>query len=73
VINDNSAGNGDGAWHMSASRNGNGQSPALAKMAAREAGRGSGMSGAWSRFLAAHVRWILAVTLAVVPDAAIPV
>jgi succinoglycan biosynthesis transport protein ExoP len=66
VSHDNSACNGDGSWQLAASRNGNGHSPELARLAAREAGHGPETPGSWSRFLAAHVRWILAVTLAVV-------
>jgi len=71
VTLDNSAHNGDGGLHLAASRNGNGQNPKLARLTAREAGRGPGTPGSWPRFLAAHIRWILAVTLAVVAAAAI--
>jgi polysaccharide biosynthesis transport protein len=70
VTLDNSARNGDGGWHLSAGRDGNGPSPEPARLVAREVGHGPGASGTWSRFLAAHVRWIVAVTLAVVALAA---
>jgi capsular exopolysaccharide synthesis family protein len=66
VILDNSARNGDGGWSRSASRNGNGQGPELARLVARQADRAPGTPGSWSRFLVKHARWILAVTLAVV-------
>jgi polysaccharide biosynthesis transport protein len=66
VTLDNSVRNGDGSWHLSASRNDHGQSAELARLLAREVGHGPGSPGSWSRFLVAHVRWILAVTLAVV-------
>lgn len=70
MIYDNGARNGDGGWHLPASRNGNGHSPELARLVAQEVGHGPGTPGPWSRFLAAHVRWIVAITLAVVAAAA---
>jgi succinoglycan biosynthesis transport protein ExoP len=42
----------------------------LAAMAARQLSDGPGTPGAWSRFLLAHLRWILIVTLLVVGAAA---
>jgi polysaccharide biosynthesis transport protein len=66
VILHNNARGGDGDWYQSSSHNGNGQGPELARLVARQAGRAPGTPGSWSRFLVAHARWILAVTLAVV-------
>jgi capsular polysaccharide biosynthesis protein len=66
---DNSA-YGDGRWPRPASRHGNGQATKLARLVARQTGRAPGAPGSWSPFLAAHARWILAVTLAVVAAAA---
>ena len=66
MIQDNSARNGHGGWHQSASHNGNGHAPELTRLVARQVSRGSGTPGSWSRFLVAHARWILAVTLVVV-------
>ena len=66
MILHNHARDGEGGWYQSASHNGNGQVPQLARLAARQANRVPGTPGSWSRFLVAHVRWILAVTLAVV-------
>jgi hypothetical protein len=42
----------------------------LAAMAARQLSGGPGTPGAWSRFLLAHLRWILILTLLVVGAAA---
>src|SRR5258708_15384633 len=42
----------------------------LAGVAAREVRRGPGPPGGWSRFLMAHLRWILVITLVVVAAAA---
>jgi tyrosine-protein kinase len=42
----------------------------LAEAAAREVRRGPGTPGGWSRFLMAHLRWILVITLVVVGAAA---
>jgi len=69
VTLDHSARNGDGSWHSPASGNGHSQNPELARLVAREVRHGPGTPGSWSRFLVAHVRWILAVTLAVVAAA----
>ena len=66
MILHNNARDGDGGGYQSASHNGNGQGPQLARLVARQAGRAPGTPGSWSRFLVAHARWILAVTLAVV-------
>ena len=41
----------------------------LAALNARQFGHGPGSPGAWSRFLLAHLRWILIVTLVVVAGA----
>src|SRR5215472_1777641 len=41
----------------------------LAAMNARQFGQGPETPGAWSRFLLAHLRWILIVTLVVVAGA----
>jgi polysaccharide biosynthesis transport protein len=71
VTHDNGARNGDGGRHLSASRNGSGHSPELARLVAREVGHGPGTPGSWSRFLVAHARWIVAVTLAVVAAATV--
>lgn len=71
MIPDNAARDGDGRWHHTASRNGNGQGTKLARLTTRQFGNGPGTLGPWSRFLVAHARWILAVTLAVVAGAAI--
>lgn len=42
----------------------------LAKMTARQFRRAPGVPGSWSRFLLAHIRWVLVVTLAVAGGAA---
>lgn len=42
----------------------------VARLTARQARSGSGAPGSWSRFLAAHARWIVVFTLAVVGGAA---
>lgn len=42
----------------------------LARLTARQFRRAPGVPGSWSRFLVAHVRWILVVTLAAVAGAA---
>ena len=59
----------DGGWHQSASHNGNGHAPELTRLVARQVRRGPGTPGSWSRFLIAHARSILAVTLVVVAAA----
>ena len=46
------------------------QETRLAALTARQRRRAAGMPGAWSRFLLAHARWILAVTLVSVGGAA---
>lgn len=70
MIHDNAARDGNGRWNHSASRNGNRQGAKLARLMTRQFGHGPGTPGAWSRFLVAHSRWILAVTLVVVAAAA---
>ena len=67
---DNGARDGDGRWYPPAGRDGNRQGTQLARLTARQLGHGPGTPGSWSRFLVAHVRWILVVTLAVVAAAA---
>lgn len=62
---DNTVYDGDGRWQHAASPNGNGQGVKLARLMTRQFGHGPGTPGSWSRFLVAHVRWILTVTLAV--------
>lgn len=66
MILDNTIHDGDGRWHHAASRNGNGQGTKLARLTTRQFGHGPGTPGSWPRFLVAHARWILAVTLAAV-------
>ena len=63
---DDAAHDGNGRWHQPMSRGSNGQGSDLARLTTRQLGRGPGAPGSWSRFLVAHARWILAVTLAVV-------
>lgn len=66
MILDNTVHDGNGRWNHAASRNGNGQGTKLARLMTRQFGHGPGTPGSWSRFLVAHARWILTVTLAVV-------
>lgn len=62
---------GNGRWHLPASRNGNETGAQLARLIGWQLGHGPGTPGSWSRFLVAHARWILGVTLAVVAAAAV--
>lgn len=71
MILDNPARDGNGRWFYPANGNGDGQETELARLTARQLGHGPGAPGTWSRFLVAHARWILAVTLAVMALAAI--
>jgi polysaccharide biosynthesis transport protein len=71
VTLDNGVRDGDGHWYPPASRNGNKEGAQLARLTARQLGHGPGTPGSWSRFLVAHARWILGVTLAVVAVAAV--
>jgi capsular exopolysaccharide synthesis family protein len=66
VIPDSAAHRGNGHWQHSASHNGNGQATKLGKLTASQYEHGPGTPGSWRRFLAAHARWVLAVTAAVV-------
>ena len=59
-----------GRWHQLGGRGDGGQGASLAKLVARQLGGGPGTAGSWSRLLAAHGRWIVAVTLVVVAGAA---
>lgn len=67
---DNGARDGERRRYLPASRNGSGNGTQLARLMARQVGHGPGTPGSWSRFLVAHARWILGVTLAVVAAAA---
>jgi capsular exopolysaccharide synthesis family protein len=49
---------------------GTGQGTQLAALTAREFGRASDAPGTWNRFLLAHLRWILVITVLVVGAAA---
>ena len=71
MILDNGARDGERRWYRPGSRNGSGKSTELARLMQREVGHGPGTPGSWSRFLVAHARWILGVTLAVVAAAAL--
>jgi polysaccharide biosynthesis transport protein len=71
VIFDNAARDGEQRWYRPASRNGHGKSTQLARLMEREVGHGPGTPGSSSRFLVAHARWILGVTLVVVAAAAL--
>jgi polysaccharide biosynthesis transport protein len=71
VILDKHARNGERRWYRPPSRNGNGKSTQLARLMEREVGHGPGTPGSWSRFLVAHARWIVGVTLVVVIAAAL--
>jgi capsular exopolysaccharide synthesis family protein len=69
-MQDKAARDGSGRWYHLASHNGDSQGTELARLMARQLGHGPGTPGSWSRFLVAHARWILGVTLTVVVVAA---
>jgi capsular exopolysaccharide synthesis family protein len=55
---------------LAAREPGTGQGTQLAGLTAREFGRAPDAPGAWNRFLLAHLRWILVITVLVVAAAA---
>lgn len=71
MIDDDGARGGGGRWSRPAGRGGHGPGGDLARLVARQFGRGSGGSGSWPRLLVAHARWIVVVTLVVVAAAAV--
>lgn len=70
MIFDNADHDRDRRWYLPASGNGDGQDTKLARLVAQETGRAPGGPGSWSRFLVAHARWIMGVTLVAVVAAA---